>query len=173
MTLPLTSPFTANTVVTKAQLDQLVGSINAGAFGYLDSGTSIGTVTLATVGADVAGLGVATFTLATQRRVLLLAMARYSLGSSPTAGRMTVQVGYNSGSSSSIGSVTKVGTSGHVYNNSGVTGINGSSSAYGFAAVLLAAGTWAAYPVVTRQNGGSNDDVASSFATYALDVGSA
>lgn len=53
MTLPLTSPFTTNSLVTKAQLDQLVASINAlynvsphlGSASGTTNGTGYGTIT--------------------------------------------------------------------------------------------------------------------------------
>jgi hypothetical protein len=174
MTLPLTNPFTTGAVVTKTMLDSLVNSTNATAFGYLGFNQSTSTVTLATVATDFAGLGPVTFTLASQRRVLILTMAAYRLATVNAAGRMTCEVGYNSGSSASIGSVSKPGSPGHTYTTSAVqTGVNTSSSAYAFAVVLLAAGTYTAYPVVNRQNGGNGADTASAFGILALDVGSA
>lgn len=134
--------------------------------GYLGDANSGASITLSTT-SDFAGNGGQTFTLSSTRRVLILTIARYQIASS--AGRMTVQSGYNSGTSPSIGSVMKVGQGSFV--TCTVTGLNGTASVPAFGTALLSAGTYTAYPVVTRV-GGSTTDLANTFGTLVLDMGS-
>lgn len=168
---PMSLPHAPTGFVNQAALDtafttpinDLAAQVSGGYLGDANSGSSIALSTTS----DFAGNGSQTFTLSTTRRVLILTIARYQITS--TAGRMTVQSGYNTGTSPSIGSVVKVGQGSFV--TCTVAGINGTQSVPAFGTALLAAGTYTAYPVVTRVNG-STTDLANTFGTLVLDMGS-
>lgn len=170
MTLPLSSPFTSLTKVTKAQLDQVVAGVNACTFPYYGENISGSTVPLTTAATNVAGAASVTFTLTQQRRVKITVEASYRLGTT-TGGQMRMLPGYNSGSSVVIGSATTIGVTGYCRNDSATTGINGANGSTTFGTVLLPAGTYTAYAVVQRAVGGSASDVAASFYTLVEDVG--
>src|SRR5438045_6659846 len=102
----------ANTLVTapllKTQMTDPINAFNTAApGGFLGDANSASNVTLSTTN-DFAGLAVVTFTLATQRRIRIDTVAQFAPAGA-VAATYTVQSGYNSGSSATIGSVTKIG----------------------------------------------------------------
>lgn len=147
----------------------LIDPANALPRGYAGSGNSGSVVTLATAGTGFAGAFTQTVVLTETRRYKCTVQARYQLGTT-TGGRATVQAAYNSGSSASPGSATVIGAQFHVFNNSATTGINGADSGLSVGDVLLTPGTYTFYALVTRQNGGSATDAASSFYVLAEDI---
>jgi hypothetical protein len=163
MTLPLSSPFTTNTVVTKAQLDALVASINALPRGYINETQSNTAVTLATFGgATFASPNKVTFTLTDTRRVRIYGQARYA--PSGSTGRMSLQAGYNTGSSIALGSVVLVG-------QPGSTGGGATASVTSEGSVLLTPGTYTAYAAVGRVSTGTATDVADTWDVAVYDEG--
>lgn len=139
-------------------------------FLYGDSANT-SNATLATLSANVAGLATVTFTLPVQRRVRIVTGARYALGTT-TNGRMTIIPGYNTGATPVIGSAVLL-TNGqyHISNFSSTGGAAGSLSGTTEASVLLAAGQYTAYAVVSRASGGSASDAAAVFYTAVYDAG--
>lgn len=155
MTLPLTSPFTDNTFVNKAQLDQVVASINAVPFGMLAETLTGSTITLSTTSRFAAG-AVATFVLSATARVKITTSAQVVPGSA-TSGRYLFQSGYNTGGTAVVASFVGVGQSlALIASNTGAGG--GATGTPAVGTVLLTAGTYTAYCGVTRSSGGSATD---------------
>lgn len=178
-TFPMSSPFTSHTVATKAQLDQLVTAVNAQPRGYInDARDSTGNVTLATVATDYASTAssAVTFTVDasdTHRRFEITAQARF-VPATVAHGNYSVQVAFVSGGSVTLTGATKAGVAALIDLNSTQTGDNGSTSQVAFACPLLAAGTWTAFVVVRREQGGSGSpaDYATGFHVAVYDIGS-
>lgn len=152
MTLPLSSPFADNTLVNKAQLDQVVTALNTSAFGIESETVTGSTITLSTTSRFAAG-ATATFVLTATSRIKITTSAQY-VPATTTSGRCTVQSGYNTGSSVVIGSFVGVGQAIAVISSSTL----GPTGTVAVGTVVLAAGTYIAYPGVTRVSGGSATD---------------
>lgn len=165
MTLPLTSPFTDNTLVNKAAMDQLVASINALGFGYMGSTASVTTTTITTGATYTACSAVFTFTLTTQRRVRVAVSSDVQVTTAPA--RYLIRPAYNTGSSVTtpipFGQPISLGLTA-----TGVNGICGDTNEW---TVVLAAGTYTAYCVVYRLSGGSATDLSVSNWVQVYDVG--
>ena len=165
MTLPLTSPFTSGSIVTKAQLDALVNSINALARGLINETSAGAAVTLSTTGtAAFASSSKITFTLTATRRVRIVVSCRFA--PSGSTGRFNIEPGYNSGGSINLGSATFVGQP-----NSVAATSTTQASAQSEATALLTAGTWTAFAGVGRISGGTATDQADTFYIAVYDEG--
>lgn len=145
-----------DTDVTKASL---------GSYGETIDGSA---VTLSTTSA-FAGAATRTFNLTSQRRVRIVTQTRFQLAAG-TSARYLLQSAYNAGSSASIGSATTVGTAASQVLS--IIGVNGSGTLMQEGTALLAAGTYTAYPSVTRAANGSTTDVATGFYVAVYDAGS-
>jgi hypothetical protein len=156
--LSITVPVSGNAISSSGFGIPVANTINGFCVG--PGATNTGTITLVTTGTAVAGLAVVTFTLSVQTRVLITAQATF-VPSGATASRMTLQAGYNSGSSAVIGSFTGVGEPFDVGNDGTTT----RRSARSDGDVLLAAGTYTAYAACTRSAAGSASDTATNFYT--------
>lgn len=151
---------------TAAYADAVANALNVQVLG--DTGTvSAGAPTLSTTSA-FAGQATVTFTLAVQTRVRVDVIAQFQ--GTGTQGRFLVRPGYNTGSSAVIGSVVQIGFFGSVQTGS-VSGGGGDSTSASFGTVLLAPGTYTAYPVVQRASGGTATDVCQSSMTLVTAVG--
>jgi hypothetical protein len=110
---PMSIPHSPTGFVNQASLDNaftvpindLAAAASLGEYGRATSGT---TVTLATIGVDVAGDSSVTFTLASTRRVRIDVWAAYRLNTA-TGGRMTIMPAYNTGASVVLGSAVQIG----------------------------------------------------------------
>lgn len=168
---PLVLPYFSAGYVTAPGLDTKIATVlnqlMAGtAKGMIGETSSASTVTLSTTNA-FAGLAVVTFTLATQRRVKISVLARYSPAGATNA-RYQTQAGYNTGSSAAIGSFVGVGQVHDLVNT-----IATNASGIGFGTALLAAGTYTAYASVKRiTNGSATDTAGNPFYTLVEDIGS-
>ena len=173
MTLPVPH-VNANSTGSSTTQNAMIDAINSLPRGYVDDARDgTGTVTLATVSTDYACTAAAAVTMSptAQRRYHILVQARFVPGTTNN-GRYSVQVGYNSGTSVALGSVTKAGLPVSVFNTpSPQTGNNGSTTEIAMADPLLAAGDWTIYMVVRRENGGDPTDTATDFHVIVHDVG--
>lgn len=140
----------------------VVQSLGQGLLGYQESSA---TVTLVSAAVDVAATASVTFTLATQRRIRVDVMCQFSMASG-TSAQYRMQIGYNTGSSVVIGSVTKVG---HVACTE-ITVVGAIQSSGDFTTILLPAGTYTVYPAVQRNSGGSATDTARSCSVLVTDI---
>lgn len=175
MTLPLTSPFSSRAGLTKAALDQLVGSINAGSFGFFSTSNNNAAVTLTTAGVDKAGS--ATLQIPPTpvfRRYLAIAVARFVplAQANPVAGRFQIQVGYNTGAAVDVTSVNKVGQSFTQYLTPLAGGAANSSSGIAAGTVTTSStlSTWV-YGVVQRTSAGTSSDTADFHQLLLIDIG--
>lgn len=166
---PITTPdFTDDVLVDAATMDtKIADRFNALRLLLPPDGwviaeqSDVGPLTLTSVGVDHAGTAHATFTLSVQQRVRITAHATITPGT-VTGATYRVQSGYNTGSSASIGSVTKVGANWDVPANDGTTR---NRSGRGLGTALLTAGTYTAYAAVQRLSGGDNTDSGVNFYT--------
>src|SRR4051812_3040621 len=155
---PMSIPHSPTGFVNQASLDNaftvpindLAAAASLGEYGRATSST---TVTLATIGADVAGSASVTFTLASTRRVRIDTWAAYRLNTA-VGGRMTLMCAYNTGASVVLGSAVQLGINQGLANFTGTSGISGQSAISNAYSVLLTAGTYTAYGVVQRQSNG-------------------
>ena len=136
--------------------------------GILGEATSGSAVTLSTT-SSFAGLATVTFTLTATRRVRIMVQASF-VPAGTSSVRWTIQPGYNTGVSASIGSVTLVGASYDVSKDGGgTTGRSQSASSTG--TKLLPAGTYTAYAAIARPVGGSASDTVTNFYILVEDIG--
>jgi hypothetical protein len=138
--------------------------------GFLGEATGLTTVTLTAGNTNYAAATTGfVFTLATQRRIRLWSQGQFTMGTGGTLGRYYIRAGYNTGTTPVIANVLYAGTYNHVV--VGTVGAPGMNSGSTEGTVLLAAGTYCAYPVVQRVSGGTTTDsvLAQNFAVY--DVG--
>lgn len=149
---------------TAAWADAAADQLNKG--GYLNDQSSAGTVTLATAAANVASSATTTFTLTETRRVRIVTSCQF-LMSSGTDGRYRLQSAYNSGSSAVPGSAVSVGA---LFGNV-ASAVGDIVSCFGDGTVLLAAGTYTAYALVSRNAGGGATDTARSSYVAVYDCG--
>jgi hypothetical protein len=171
MTIPLSSPFTDGTAVDKAQLDQVVASINAlprGSIGSTQNSSS--PVTLGDT-ANHAGPAAYTFIVAAgeTRKIRIEVSSTFSLASG-TDGFYATQVAYNTGSTANIATATLAGLAGGCY--TGVAGTTGRPTATVAVVVVLGAGTYTAFAMVTRNVGTATDQCVNSRVAVA-DMGGA
>lgn len=163
----MTSPWVDGEEITAAIMyARTTQRINALPTGFINESNNTGTVTLNAI-ANFAGLAVVTFTLTSQRRVRIEALATYTPAGA-TAARYRTFAAYNSGASATVGSAIQVGQPADVPVST-TTPNQGSAGAEGSA--LLAAGTYTAYGVVRRAAGGAATDVATLFYTAVYDEG--
>jgi hypothetical protein len=152
--------------------------LSASGFGadVANSGQQVSTssstsVTLATAATQFAGSATATITVPTGgRRYRCTVLGNFAMLTG-TNGRYTMQAGYNSGSTASIGSFTGVGSARPVFAT--VTGATNSVSNIAIGDVFLTAGTYTFYAAINRTTGGGATDVGGTFQTFLDDVGNA
>lgn len=167
---PLTIPYFSPGYVDAPDLDTLIAaklnSLRAAVpFGFIGEDNDTGNVTLSTV-TDLLGLAVFTFVLPTQRRVRVVAQSSFAPNAASATARYRLRTGYNSGATAVIGSFVQVG---QPFDMPDTSANPGSAVAEGTA--LLAAGTYTAYGVVRRSNGGAATDVANNHYVAVYDVG--
>lgn len=113
------------------------------------------------------GTSGATFVLSAQRRVRIAVGAnRYTSGSA--TGLYRLEVGYVAGSSATLSGAT------FLTSNQAATTTTGSAGAMSINtehSVLLAAGTWTAFPAATKVNSGSATDTVAGGYTAVYDAG--
>lgn len=170
MTLPVPhiGTLTPGSSATMNALIDAVNSLPRGVQGFANDPS--GTRTIAALTTNYASTCSATFTLTDQRRVKVSVQARF-VPNTVTTGRYSIQAGYNSGGSVTIGSVTTLGVFEADYDNPATSGNLGSDSQNVTGHVLLTPGTYTAYGVVQRLNGGDNGDTATGFAVLVEDIG--
>lgn len=168
---PMSLPHAPTGFVNQAALDTAFTTpINdlynlVGGNGYIGEANNTGTVTLNAI-ADFASLATVTFTLSTQTRVRIYASAGYSPTAASATARYRTRAGYNTGSSVVLGSFVQVG---QPFDMPDTSANPGSAATEGTA--LLAAGTYIAYGIVRRSNGGAATDTATNFNVAVYGVG--
>lgn len=163
--LPDPSTWFSNALITSALMkSNITDAINVLPRGFIGSSNSTGTVTLNAI-ADFGGLATLTFVLNSQRRVRIAVVAGFAPAGATTA-RYRVRAGYNTGGSQTIGSFVQVGQPSDQPNTT-ANPCSGQTEGD----VLLAAGTYTAYAIVRRSNGGAATDTATNFYTIVEDLG--
>jgi len=170
---PMSLPHAPTGFVNQAALDTAfttpINDLAAqSSLGYYGDQTSAATVTLSTTSAFAGGAAV-TFTLSTQRRVRIVCNARFQM-TSGTSGRYQLIAACNSGTTPTIGSATLGGLAQSLVLT--ITSLSGSASLQQEGTILLAAGTYVAYPSLTRLSGGSTTDTVPACYVAVYDAGS-
>jgi hypothetical protein len=158
VTLPLTSPFTTGTAVTKAQLDQLVTAVNAlweGPRGLL--GESHGTLStnnnLTTTGTYFGSTGQKVTVTLTETRRLRIAIQAMVAPNTSAAAQYFAGVGQATGTG--IAGATIIGDAFRFVSPSGTSN---ALSGFTEATVLLSAGTYTFCALAQRASGGDPGD---------------
>lgn len=176
MTFPIPSSALPDTsLVTAAQLNsKIYGPVN-GLGGFLygeDDGLVSDTVTLSSTADFLAAATFVTFTLAATRRVRVVTAARFQM-TSGASGLYVVTSTYVAGGSATLTGAVKLGQAGANTFVVTVAGNTGTLKGGAEHSVLLTAGTYTAFPVVSRAAGGSATDTAALAYCAVYDAGNA
>lgn len=137
--------------------------------GIYDEDDGTGTVTLATLGANLQSAATSiTVTTTGQRRFRVVASALFQSGTA--IGMYHCVPAYNTGGSVVVASAIAIGNGG--YCSTPATGTGGRVTTGADHSVLLAAGTYTFYPLVRRHAGGSATDTADIGYIAVYDEGS-
>lgn len=161
MTLPVPA---VGDQATAAFADALAYEYNNG---FLGDNVASATVTLATATTNYAATSAVTFTLTQTGRVRIVTSCQFTMATGGVDGRYRQQSAYNSGTSATPASATAVGGLFCV----AISNVGDLASGFGDGTVLLAAGTYTAYPLVSRNTGGTATDTARSSYTAVYLVG--
>lgn len=147
-----------------------LASVGAGFLYGEAEGTGSNSVTLAsTVTNYLVPTSSVTFTLASQRRVRIKVSARFQAGAAPVD--YVVYATYVAGSSATLTGATTLGQTGANQVFTTITAASGAVTSHAEHSVLLAAGTYTAFPVAVRSAGGGASDFAAFGYCAVYDAG--
>jgi hypothetical protein len=174
MTFPIpSSVFNDTELVNEAKLYTKVFAVinTLGGFLYGEADAATGDlVTLTSTGTDFIVPNCAvTFSLSAQRRVRIAIRVRFVSGT--VIGNCDIYPTYVSGSSATLTGATKLSGANTDRIATPATGGNGAATGTSEHTVLLAAGTWTAFPVANRFSVGSATDRADSGYVAVYDAG--